>query len=196
MVRLSAAKKTNRDAFTRIPASGAESLSWKSFLKPDGLLVFKCASDRSETKLANGVRYPRLRTYSMNGYMGTTAAAGNEQIATTFLKRSDFSKLRRAEYLVFVDVHEDFLDLCNFNLAWDIGRELWHNVPTSRHNGRGTLSYTDNHVELHRWLDARTRPRVEGIYRQGEFLGAVTGSPDWRYMKDRLTKGTAAYGDP
>jgi hypothetical protein len=26
MVRLSAAKKTNRDAFTRIPASGAESL--------------------------------------------------------------------------------------------------------------------------------------------------------------------------
>jgi hypothetical protein len=31
MVRLSAAKKTNRDAFTRIPASGAESLVFNVF---------------------------------------------------------------------------------------------------------------------------------------------------------------------
>lgn len=54
-------------------------------------LAFKCPSDRSETLLTGGTRYPRVRTYSMNGYMGTTAAAGNEQIATTFLKRSDFS---------------------------------------------------------------------------------------------------------
>jgi prepilin-type N-terminal cleavage/methylation domain-containing protein/prepilin-type processing-associated H-X9-DG protein len=156
-------------------------------------LVFKCPSDRSEIKLSDGTRYPRVRTYAMNGFMGTTAAEG---LATTFVKRSDFTKLPRPEYLVFVDVHEDFLDKCIFNLAWDVGRELWHRVPTSRHGGRGTLSYTDNHVELHRWLDPRTRPRVEGIYREGEFLGAVTGSPDWRYLKDRLTKGTAAYGDP
>lgn len=93
-------------------------------------------------------------------------------------------------------MHEDFLDLCNFNLAWDIGRELWHNVPTSRHNGRGTLLYTDNHVELHRWADVRTRPPVQGVFRQGELLGSVIGSPDWRYVKDRLTKGIAAHGDP
>jgi prepilin-type processing-associated H-X9-DG protein len=132
----------------------------------------------------------------MNGFLGSTAHSGNEQIATTFLKRSDFGKLRRPEYLVFIDVHEDFLDTCNFYVAWDIGREFWHHVPTSRHNGRGTLSYTDSHVELRRWLDVRTRVPVEGVFRQGEFLGAVTGSPDWRYMKDRLTKGTAAYGDP
>jgi prepilin-type processing-associated H-X9-DG protein len=127
-------------------------------------LVFKCPSDHSETKLFDGTRYPRLRTYAMNGYMGTTAASGNEQIATTFLKRSDFNKLRRAEYLVFVDVHEDFLDSCDFNLAWDIGRELWHNVPTSRHNGRGTLSYTDNHVELHRWMEYARAHRWEAFF--------------------------------
>jgi len=119
---------------------GLDKLTWARgdirYSKPDGTniaylreallglylkthLVFKCPSDRSETLLTGGTRYPRVRTYSMNGYMGTTAASGNEQIATTFLKRSDFSKLRRAEYLVFVDVHEDFLALCNFNLAWD-----------------------------------------------------------------------------
>jgi len=155
--------------------------------------VFKCPSDRSETKLADGGRYPRLRTYCMNGYMGTISQSGT---STTFLKRSDFAKLPRPEYVVFVDVHEDFLEACNFNLTWDIGREFWHNVPTSRHNRRGTLSYTDGHVELRRWKDSRTIVPVESVFRHGENLGNVTGSPDWRYMKDRLTKGTAAFGDP
>ncbi len=158
--------------------------------------VFKCPSDRSETKLAGGRSYPRVRTYAMNGYMGTTALSGNEKITTTFLKRSDFSKLSRPEYLVFVDVHEDFLDTCLFSLNRDIGREWWHHVPTSRHNRRGVLSFTDGHVELRRWQDPRTVVPVGAVYRNGEDLGTVTGSPDWRYMWDRLSKGIAAYGDP
>src|SRR5438552_16599752 len=35
--------------------------------------VFKCPSDRSETRLADGNRYARVRTYAMSGYMGTTS---------------------------------------------------------------------------------------------------------------------------
>jgi len=155
--------------------------------------VFKCPSDRSETKLAEGPRYPRLRTYAMNGYMGTIA---NSLTTTTFLRRSDFAKLPRQEYLVFVDVHEDFLDTCLFSLNRDIGREWWHHVPTTRHSRRGTLSYTDNHVELHRWQDSRTSVPVENVFRSGETLGTVTGSPDWHYMRERLTKGIAAFGEP
>jgi len=154
--------------------------------------VFKCPTDRSETILSEGGSFPRVRTYAMNGYMGTTAQPN----VTTFLKRSDFTKLSRPEYLVFVDEHEDCLDTCNFNLAWDIGREFWVSFPTSRHGGRGTLSYTDGHVELHRWEDRRTILPVLGTYRPGGGLGPVTGSRDWRYMKDRLTKGSAAFGDP
>jgi prepilin-type N-terminal cleavage/methylation domain-containing protein/prepilin-type processing-associated H-X9-DG protein len=158
--------------------------------------VFKCPSDRSETRPADGSRYPRLRTYAMNGYMGTTVLGGNEQVVTTFLKRSDFSKLRRPEYIVFVDSHEDFLDRCLFSLNRDIGREWWHHVPTKRHNGRGALSFTDCHVELHRWQDPRTTVPVTGVYRNGESLGPITGSPDWQYMWFRLTKSIAAFGEP
>jgi prepilin-type N-terminal cleavage/methylation domain-containing protein len=164
------------------------------YLKSHG--VFKCPSDRSQTKLADGTRYARLRTYSMNGYMGSTALAGNEQVVTTFLKRSDFSKLRRPEYLVFIDVHEDFLDTCHFSLNRDIGREEWFHLPTGRHHRRGTLSFTDSHVELHRWQDSRTIVAVQGVHRNGGDLGAVTGSPDWLYMRQRMTKGIAAFGEP
>lgn len=158
-------------------------------------LVFKCPSDRSQTVVAGGVSLPRVRSYAMNGFMGTTSHSVGG-ISTSFLKQGDFRKLPRPEYLVFADVHDDYLDTCNFYVAWDIGRHFWHHVPTSRHSRRGTLSYTDGHVELRRWQDARTSPAVEGVFRQGEFLGSVYASPDWLYLKERLTKGTAAYGDP
>src|SRR5207302_5720236 len=36
-------------------------------------LIFKCPTDRSVTKLADGRSYPRVRSYSMNGAMGTRA---------------------------------------------------------------------------------------------------------------------------
>ena len=60
----------------------------------------------------------------------------------------------------------------------------------------GTLSYTDSHVELHRWQDPRTVQTVQGAYQNGESLGTVTGSPDWHYMRERMTKGIAAFGEP
>src|SRR6266571_4259380 len=40
--------------------------------------MFKCPADKSLTKLADGNSYPRVRSYSMNGFMGTR-----------FLDRSD-----------------------------------------------------------------------------------------------------------
>src|SRR5207244_9747539 len=36
-------------------------------------LIFKCPTDRSVTKLADGKSYPRVRSYSMNGATGTRA---------------------------------------------------------------------------------------------------------------------------
>src|SRR6266545_1389173 len=35
--------------------------------------IFKCPTDRSKTTLSNGKSYPRVRSYSMNGAMGTRA---------------------------------------------------------------------------------------------------------------------------
>src|SRR6185503_2505281 len=35
--------------------------------------IFKCPTDRSVTKLADGQSYPRVRSYSMNAFMGTRA---------------------------------------------------------------------------------------------------------------------------
>ena len=156
--------------------------------------IFKCPTDRSVTKLSDGKSYPRVRSYSMNGLMGTRAGDnGGTGASATFLRREEFAKAGRPELLVFLDVHEDTLTTCIFVLDRDKNLELWAHVPASRHAGSGVISYTDGHAEIHRWSDPRTLVPVKGIFQGGV---VATGSPDWKYVWERLTKGTAAFGDP
>ena len=75
----------------------------------------------------------------------------------------------------------------------DLITRIQAHLPASRHGGSGVISYTDGHAEIHRWRDPRTLVPVKGVFQGGVF---ATGSPDWKYVWERLTKGTAAFGDP
>jgi type II secretory pathway pseudopilin PulG len=153
--------------------------------------VFKCPADKSVTTLSNGGSYPRVRSYSMNGFMGSTAGASLTPGNTIFLKRADIMAGPRPEVCVFMDIHQDYIDYCRYGLAWDQSIEVFDNLPASRHDGSGALSYNDGHAELHRWKDPRTLQPVKGVQ---SVLGNCFGSPDWRYVYLRTTKGTAAFG--
>lgn len=147
--------------------------------------VFKCPSDKSVTKLSDGNAYPRVRSYSMNGAMGSVLWSAITPKVATFLKRSDLTLGVRAELCVFMDIHEDHIDDCQYGLNWDNGREVFHNLPASRHGGSGVLSFTDGRAEIHRWKDARTFQPVKGIH---GVPVAVFGSSDWRYVYQLTTK--------
>ena len=154
--------------------------------------IFKCPSDRSQTKLADGKSYPRVRSYAMNGFMATKYLYNPQYPDATLLKLSDLAKARRKEFIVFSDMHEDYLDVCNLILDGDIGSTTWINLPASRHDARGVLSYTDGHAELHRWRDRLTLQPVKGGYqRQLD----CTGSADWHYVWERLTRFPGVGGD-
>src|SRR5438552_5975569 len=156
--------------------------------------IFKCPTDRSVTKLSDGKAYPRVRSYSMNGNMGTRALDnGGTGAGATFLRREEFAKAGRTALLVFTDVHEDTLTMCLFVLDRDKNWELWAHLPASRHAGSGVISFNDGHDEMHRWRDPRTVLSVKGVFQGGV---VATGSPDWKYVWERLTKGTASFGDP
>src|SRR5205823_6178989 len=90
--------------------------------------VFKCPSDKSVTKLSDGNAYPRVRSYSMNGAMGSVLWSAITPKVATFLKRSDLTLGVRAELCVFMDIHEDHIDDCQYGLNWDNGREVFHNL--------------------------------------------------------------------
>ena len=153
--------------------------------------IFKCPGDRSVTRLADAQSYPRVRSYSMNMFMGTTIRAGSgpgDNIWTIFIKQSDLNIGTRPEFFVFIDVHEDFLDTCDFDLSNDVGlfHEVWHHLPASRHNRSGGLSLSDGHVEIHRWRDNLTLRPVDGTNRPNGFF--APSSQDFHFVWQRATK--------
>jgi type II secretory pathway pseudopilin PulG len=84
--------------------------------------LFKCPSDRSRTILGDGKSYPRLRSYSMNGNMGTRILWGSG--GEIFLKMGDWDRFSRPGWIVYMDTHEDSIRACTFSLARDATASL------------------------------------------------------------------------
>jgi prepilin-type N-terminal cleavage/methylation domain-containing protein len=167
--------------------------------------VYKCPSDRSTTELRStrpvrpgtelppGQRHPRVRSYTMNAFMGDRLAGQNASLPS-YLHRSDIVAGPREEYLVFVDTHEDWLTYCQFALQRDVNSEVWVDFPASRHNRSGTFSLHDGHVEKRRWSDPQTVQPVTGSYQRWGQDGR--GNADWQFMWQRMTKAPPQFGDP
>jgi prepilin-type processing-associated H-X9-DG protein len=64
------------------------------------------------------------------------------------------------------------------NLDWTV------NVPASGHNGAGTVSFADGHVELHRWQDERTRAPVNYSHYLINGLRSPN-NPDLKWLRER-----------
>ena len=147
--------------------------------------VFKCPADRSLSKMADGRSYPRLRSYAMNRFMGMAFVTGPMFFYWT---RSDINAGPRREVCVFMDIHEDHLDTCNYSIVLGYSVGSLETLPASRHDGKGVLSYADGSAELHRWQDPLVLQPVTGA--QGWPVGVARSSPDFQYLWQRTTKST------
>jgi prepilin-type N-terminal cleavage/methylation domain-containing protein len=148
--------------------------------------VFKCPADKSLSKMADGRSYPRLRSYSMNRFMGNLEPAPS--IFYEYRTRSDIISGPRREVFVFMDVHEDYLDTSVFPTTRDIGVGDWGALPTARHLGKGVISYADISAEIHRWQDPQTLQPVLGVPAPG--IGVPFSSPDFSYVWWRTTRNS------
>ena len=66
--------------------------------------------------------------------------------------------------------------------------------PSNRHNRRTNLMFADGHAELHKWLDARTRPPlVKDTMLSRSFDDAVPspGNPDVQWLQERARIATS-----
>jgi prepilin-type processing-associated H-X9-DG protein len=146
--------------------------------------VFKCPADRSLSKMADGRSYPRLRSYSMNRFMGNLEPAPD--LDYVYMTRSDIACGPRREVCVFMDIHEDHLGTSIYSLILDYTHGSWETLPASRHNGKGVLSYADGSAELHRWQDPQTLQPVSGAQASG--FAVPRGSVDFQYVWQRTSK--------
>ncbi len=142
--------------------------------------VYHCPAD---TSIDAGTKLPRVRSISMNGYVGPTSAGyvsseilkGNNEY---YLKTTSFIKLKAVDAVVFLDERPQEIDDGFF---W--GPQSLYNVenlPAINHGNSSAMTFGDGHAELHAWHDAK-------------FLAATTygiflpNSPDAAWMWQHFT---------
>lgn len=111
--------------------------------------IYRCPSDRSVT---DGIR--RVRSYSINGWMGGRPLAGQDQFRV-FRKQSEIISPSPSEASVFIDEHEKSINDGWF--AFDmLGNLGLLDAPAVRHGGKFNLSFADGHAERWKVIDSRT----------------------------------------
>jgi prepilin-type N-terminal cleavage/methylation domain-containing protein/prepilin-type processing-associated H-X9-DG protein len=163
---------------------------------------YKCPSDRLPAQ--NG---PRVRSYSMNAFMGGRAEMGskygidpatgaNEGVYgfddyRCFLKEGDMAQPGPANAFVFVHECPDSINDELFGLhmpaatLWPAGYATWDDVPTALHSGGATFGFGDGHAEVHKWLDANTRFAVTG--QNGCQGSTLTSTRDHQWIQARAS---------
>ena len=129
--------------------------------------VFKCPGDRS-TATIEGVRYPRVRSLTMNNWLGRykpDGSLGTGPFPEDFpyrinVKLSDLTDPPPVRTFVFIDEREDSINDCVFYVSMGLrgSAAVWRDLPACYHNGAAGLSFTDGHAETKRWRDSRTMP--------------------------------------
>jgi len=152
--------------------------------------AYKCPGDRSTAQFT-GVTHPRVRTASMNSWVGTrgqqldawtqdTLGAGRYRVRRTL---SEFVVPGPSETWVLLDEREESIEDGWFgvNMAAELWRGSW---PGSYHSRAGGFAFADGHALLKRWVDPRSTPPVQ---RGGswEHDAVQPGNPDIRWLQER-----------
>jgi prepilin-type N-terminal cleavage/methylation domain-containing protein len=130
--------------------------------------VFKCPTDRY---VAPGQPGPRLRSYSMNGVLGSGTSGPNVQ-GTTPGNRLYFghggtlgrdanksSDLKHPDQVfIMLDEQADSIGDAQFMVdpGYSQGMEKWRDLAASWHPGFGCcIAFGDGHTEIHHWLERK-----------------------------------------
>jgi prepilin-type N-terminal cleavage/methylation domain-containing protein len=117
------------------------------------LEIYRCPSDSGNR---NGV--PKVRSFSMNGWVGTARsqkfASGLDKYRV-YLKESDLTLPGPSRTWMLIDEHEQ-----SINDAWFFvdmtGLRAFADFPATRHNRGYALSFCDGHSEIFKFKDPRS----------------------------------------
>jgi len=160
--------------------------------------LYKCPSDHSAVTTSTGEEKPRIRTMSMNLYMGGfDGTDGNWWWASgyrIYTKMSDINP--PSKLFVFLDMREDSVNWGNFMIDMDgyspTDPEKYTfdgDYPGMYHHNASGFSFADGHSELHRWTDPRTMPPlVRGANPLFNVMAPSPGNPDIAWLQEASTR--------
>jgi prepilin-type N-terminal cleavage/methylation domain-containing protein len=125
----------------------------KFFPYASQVAIFRCPADPSRD---NGM--PRVRSYSMNGWMGSRSMEDQSRAAglRTFVRESELATARPARLWVVMDEHELSIDDPWFLVTMDDSRPF-ASAPATRHGLGYDLNFADAHVEKYKLRDPDSR---------------------------------------
>jgi prepilin-type N-terminal cleavage/methylation domain-containing protein len=117
------------------------------------LEIYRCPSDLSQKN-----NQPRVRAYSMNGWVGTSRASGfspGNSSYRSYLRENDTIVPGASRLWMLIDEHE-----LSINDGWFFvdmsGARAFADFPATRHNRGHVLSFCDGHSEIYKLRDGRS----------------------------------------
>ncbi|HVY69827.1 MAG TPA: type II secretion system protein [Verrucomicrobiae bacterium] len=152
--------------------------------------IWKCPADRATT-LVQGRPTPRVRSMSMQCWMGGPAWGTPATAWRVFLKLSQITAPAPSKAIVLLDEREDSIndgyfvvDMTGYPSSPKSTKIV--DYPASYHNNAAGLAFADGHSEIHRWTDRRTMP----VLKKGNTLPLNVSSDSNRdvfWMQDRAS---------
>lgn len=170
--------------------------------------IYKCPADHS-TITVNGVVHPRIRTMSMNLYLGgfvdqnggVAGTTGGWSFAVNSRVYNKYSQIigpngfSPAKAFVFLDMREDCINWGNFMVdmtgypSTPQAYKFTTDFPGIYHNNACGFSFADGHSEIHKWRDPiTTQPLHSPNSGWPPDSTAAPGSLDVAWLQDVATR--------
>ncbi len=155
------------------------------FIKSPG--VFVCPTDTSlvHSNTASGAFVPRVRSISMNYYLGAFGDSNLVNSYPVYKKMSDLMPGKTpgpSGTWLFMDERQDSINWGNYAVVMNgdfpynpAAFEFDQDMPGFLHNNAVGLSFTDGHAEIHKWQYAATCPPMWGFDRMSQSAGVPNG---------------------
>lgn len=156
--------------------------------------IWRDPADRT-TSTFRGKVYPRVRSYSMNNWMGGPSWGASGAGWNVYGKIGNMTYPGPANLWVIITERPDSLndgyfvvDMAGYDTATPRPRSYKIvDYPASYHNGAAALAFADGHSEFHKWVDQRTVPPLD-INRELALNVASANNLDVAWMQERSTR--------
>ena len=148
-------------------SSSSDNTNINNLVGPNALLgeyvrsasFFKCPADKSTVIIA-GARMARVRSISMNGWVGEGTHSWNGSNYRLYQKSIEIVSPSPANLWVLIDEHEGSINDGWFATAPTSSPNSYTIVyfPAARHNRGCGISFADGRAEIQVWRDPRTMP--------------------------------------
>ena len=168
--------------------------------------IYRCPSDNSYV-LVNGERKPRVRTMSMNFFLGGFGGDSPEKSLSLYRKFSEVVGGKPtpgpSKTWVFLDQREDSINWGNFYTRMDgfdprspVLYKFEQDIPGAYHKQACGFSFVDGHSEIKKWLDARTTPPLTPQQVNPIIANYPTPrNPDVAWLQERTTRPVGWHGN-